>query len=106
MLRQDIKVTRSREKKKSGGRNRLKGVQGAPKKEKPPIFGMIQRGEGGDRDAIQCPADNHCTVNQATIVQSVYTDEYAIYTPLSKWGYEHKTVCHGRGSMRDERWIL
>jgi len=27
----------------------------------------------------------------------IYTDEYAIYTPVTKWGYEHKTVCHGRG---------
>ena len=33
----------------------------------------------------------------------IYTDEYAIYTPLTKWGYEHKTVCHGRGEYaRDE----
>lgn len=42
---------------------------------------------------------------KATIVPGslVYTDEYAIYTPLSKWGYEHKTVCHGRGEYaRDE----
>ena len=42
---------------------------------------------------------------KATIVPGslIYTDEYAIYTPLSKWGYEHKTVCHGRGEYaRDE----
>ena len=33
----------------------------------------------------------------------IYTDEYAIHTPLTKWGYEHKTVCHGRGEYaRDE----
>lgn len=33
----------------------------------------------------------------------LYTDEYAIYTPVTKWGYEHKTVCHGRGEYaRDE----
>lgn len=33
----------------------------------------------------------------------IYTDEYAIYTPVVKWGYEHKTVCHGRGEYaRDE----
>ncbi len=33
----------------------------------------------------------------------IYTDEYAIYTPITKWGYEHKTVCHGRGEYaRDE----
>ncbi len=42
---------------------------------------------------------------KATIVPGslIYTSEYAIYTPLSKWGYEHKTVCHGRGEYaRDE----
>jgi len=33
----------------------------------------------------------------------IYTDEYAIYTPVTKWGYKHKTVCHGRGEYaRDE----
>ena len=33
----------------------------------------------------------------------IYTSEYAIYTPVVKWGYEHKTVCHGRGEYaRDE----
>ena len=31
------------------------------------------------------------------------TDEYAIYARLPAWGYEHKTVCHGRGEYaRDE----
>jgi len=23
--------------------------------------------------------------------------EYAIYTSITAWGYEHKTVCHGQG---------
>ena len=33
----------------------------------------------------------------------VYTDEYAIYNPLSEWGYKHKTVCHGAGEYaRDD----
>lgn len=33
----------------------------------------------------------------------VYTDEYAIYTPLADWGYAHKTVCHGAGEYaRDD----
>jgi len=42
---------------------------------------------------------------KATIAPAslIYTDEYAIYTPVTKWGYEHKTVCHGRGEYaRDE----
>jgi len=33
----------------------------------------------------------------------VYTDEYSIYNSLTKWGYEHKTVCHSAGEYaRDE----
>jgi transposase-like protein len=33
----------------------------------------------------------------------VHTDEYDIYARLDAWGYQHKTVCHGRGEYaRDE----
>jgi transposase len=33
----------------------------------------------------------------------IYTDEYSIYNGLSRWGYGHKTVCHGDGEYaRDE----
>lgn len=33
----------------------------------------------------------------------VYTDDYAIYARLPEWGYQHKTVCHGKGEYaRDE----
>ncbi len=42
---------------------------------------------------------------KATIIPGslLYTDEYTIYNAVSKWGYEHKTVCHGRGEYaRDE----
>jgi len=27
----------------------------------------------------------------------IHTDEYSIYARLTAWGYEHRTVCHGRG---------
>ena len=27
----------------------------------------------------------------------IHTDEYSIYARLRAWGYEHRTVCHGRG---------
>ena len=34
---------------------------------------------------------------------TVYTDEYDIYCRLPAWGYEHRTVCHGKGEYaRDE----
>jgi transposase len=33
----------------------------------------------------------------------VHTDEYDVYARLEEWGYEHKTVCHGRGEYaRDD----
>ncbi len=33
----------------------------------------------------------------------VHTDEYNVYTRLTTWGYQHKTVCHARGEhARDE----
>ena len=33
----------------------------------------------------------------------VHTDDYDIYARLEAWGYQHTTVCHGRGEYaRDE----
>lgn len=33
----------------------------------------------------------------------ICTDEYDIYARLEAWGYEHRTVCHGRGEYaRDD----
>jgi len=69
-------------------------------KEKPPIFGMVERG-----GAL------HLLVRQVTIKPLILasvargslinTDEYAIYGRLPEFG--HKTVHHGRGEYaRDE----
>lgn len=68
-------------------------------KEKPPIFGMIQR---DGEVVIRMLANVQPTIApliKATIAPGtqVYTDEYAIYNPLLDWGYAHKTVCHGAG---------
>jgi transposase-like protein len=97
-----------RAKGREGRRNRLKGGRrrGTLEKEKPPIFGMIER---GGQVVIRMLA----SVQQATIHpliektvakgSSVYTDEYRIYARLPGLGYGHKTVCHGRGEYaRDE----
>jgi transposase-like protein len=91
-----------------GRRNRLKGVRGRGTldKDKPPVFGMIER---DGQVVIQMLAH----VQQATIHpiiektvakgSTVYTDEYAIYARLPSLGYEHKTICHGHGEYaRDE----
>lgn len=91
-----------------GRRRRLKGApgRGTLDKEKPPIFGMIQR---GGEVVIQMLAN----VQQQTIqpvmchtIQSgtlIFTDEYAIYSQLEAWGYAHKTVNHAQAEYaRDE----
>jgi transposase-like protein len=91
-----------------GRRRRLKGARGRGTlaKEKPPIFGMIQR---TGKVVLRMLAD----VKQATIAPLirgriakgtvVYTDEYDIYGRLTEWGYTHRTVCHAAGEFaRDE----
>lgn len=89
--------------------------RGTLEKEKPPIFGMVERGGAVVLHML-------ANVRQATIQPLILstiapgslinTDEYgpfgqrrrrSIYARLPAWGYEHKTVCHGRGEYaRDE----
>lgn len=89
-------------------RRRLKGARGRGTKatEKPPVFGMIQR----SGEAVIRLLDN---VQQVTIkpliLQSIApgtlinTDEYSIYSRLTAWGFNHKTVNHSAGEYaRDE----
>ncbi len=86
----------------------MKGARGRGtlEKEKPPIFGMIERGG-------QVVMRMLANVQQKTIrpiIDSViapgtmvYTDEYDIYSRLVQWGYGHQTVCHSKGEYaRDE----
>ena len=83
-------------------RNRLKGARGRGTlaKEKPPIFGMIQR-NGEVR--IEMLANVQPLTIRPLIEQTigvgtrVYTDEYVIYASLPKWGYQHQTVGHSAG---------
>ena len=91
-----------------GRRRRLKGQRGrgTAAKEKPPIFGMIQRGG----QVVLHMLDNVQQVTirpliQATIASGsrVYTDEYQIYGRLEVWGYQHETVNHSAGEYaRDD----
>ena len=75
-------------------------------KEKPPIFGMIQR--GGDVVVQMLPDVKQKTIKPYidSCIQSgstVYTDEYVIYANLTQLGYKHKTVNHGSGEYaRDD----
>jgi len=97
-----------KEKGRVGRRNRLKGARGRGtlEKEKPPVFGMIQR---NGEVSIQMLSDVRIrtiepiikgTIKRGTLI---YTDEYGIYNRLEKWGYDHKAVNHGQGEYaRDE----
>ncbi len=93
---------------RKGRRNRLKGSRGRGtlEKEKPPIFGMIQR--NGDVVINMLENVKQKTIEpfiKSTILPGtlVYTDEYNIYARLETWGYSHKTVNHSIGEYaRDE----
>jgi transposase-like protein len=93
---------------RKGRRTRLKAKcgRGTLHKERPPVFGMLQRGG-------QVVINMLAHVKQKTIESfikdtitpgtRVYTDEYSIYARLCAWGYDHKRVNHGRGEYaRDE----
>jgi transposase-like protein len=99
---------KQKKKGRQGRRNRLKGARGRGtlEKEKPPIFGMIQRdGEVMIRMLPNVKQRTIMPLIQATVAPgtTVFTDEYDIYNRLAAWGYEHKSVCHSRGEYpRDE----
>ena len=80
--------------------------RGTAESEKPPIFGMVQR---GGQVALRMLANVQQKTIQPIIEETVakgtqiYTDEYNIYARLEKWGYAHKTVNHSQGEYaRDE----
>ena len=93
---------------RKGRRRRLQGQggRGTLEKERPPVFGMMQRGG-------QVVINLLANVKQKTIEPlikeaivpgtRVYTDEYSIYARMQTWGYDHKHVNHGRGEFaRDD----
>ena len=102
------KLEKVKNKVRKGRRRRLKtkSGRGTLKKEKPPIFGMIQR----QGEVILKMLPNVKQVTIAPIIKDsiasgtlIYTAEYSIYSRLTKWGYEHQTVCHSAGEYaRDE----
>jgi transposase len=75
-------------------------------KEKPPIFGMLQR--GGEVVIRMLENVKQVTIGpliERTIAKGtlIYTDEYDIYSRLVEWGYGHETVCHASGEYaRDD----
>jgi transposase len=93
---------------RAGRRRRLKGKRGrgTALDEKNPVFGMVAR-EG---QVILRVLENVRQVTIRPIITQhievgtkIYTDEYNIYHRLSKWGYQHQIVEHGKGEYaRDE----
>ena len=80
--------------------------RGTLAKDKPPILGLIQR---GGQVVLHMLANVQQRTIEPVITGAVahgtliHTDEYGIYARLPAWGYQHKTVCHGRGEYaRDE----
>jgi transposase-like protein len=75
-------------------------------KEKPPVFGMLQRsGEVVIRMLENVKQVTIGPLIRGTITAGsvVYTDEYDIYSRLQDWGYDHRTVCHAKGEYaRDD----
>ena len=80
--------------------------RGTLEKEKPPVFGIIQRsGEVFIRMLANVQQKTIKPIIESVITPGVkvYTDEYNIYCRLPKRGYEHKTVNHGASEFaRDE----
>lgn len=93
---------------REGRRNGLKGEpgRGTLEKEKPPVFGMIQRcGEVVIQMLENVKLATIEPLIKTTVLPGtlIYTDEYNIYGRLDKWGYEHKSVNHGAGEYaRDD----
>ena len=99
-------VVKSKGRKGRRRRRKSKSGRGTMEKEKPPVFGMIER---GGQVVIHLLANvKQKTIEpfiKDTIVSGtlIYTDEYGIYARLERWGYGHKSVNHGRGEYaRDE----
>jgi transposase-like protein len=93
---------------RKGRRRRLQGQagRGTLEKERPPVFGMMQR---GGQVVISLLANVKQKTIEPFITETiapgtrVYTDEYSIYARLGAWGYDHKRVNHGRGEFaRDD----
>lgn len=75
-------------------------------KERPPVFGMMERGgQVVSHVLANVQAKTIEPLMKDTIASGtlVYTDAYSMYARLETWGYDHKSVHHGRGECaRDD----
>ena len=93
---------------RTGRRRRRKGQagRGTLEQERPPVFGMLERGGQVVIHVLAHVKQKPIAPLMKDTMASgtlVYTDEYSIYARLETWGYDHKSVNHGRGECaRDE----
>jgi len=93
---------------RKGRRRRLKSARGRGtlEKEKPPVFGIIQRSGEVFIEMLANVQQKTIRPIIQRIVEAgtlIFTDEYDIYSRLTEWGFGHKTVCHAAGEFaRDE----
>lgn len=80
--------------------------RGTLEKDKPPVFGMIER--GGLVSIHMLPnvqAETIKPIIMDTVEEGtlVYTDGYSIYNRLKEWGFEHEVINHSLGEYaRDD----
>lgn len=91
-----------------GGKNKnrhankkTKKSQGRSVKDKVPVFGMLQR---DDKRVIAyvVPTTQEkdllpCILKHIECVATIYSDEWKAYNNLTKYGYKHEVVNHGKG---------
>lgn len=83
---------------------RTKGTQGRSVQTKAPVFGLAER--GGKVRARAVANAKSATVmpiirENVEVGAQLMTDEYKIYRPAAKRGYDHKFVSHGKGQYVD-----
>ena len=93
---------------RKGRCRRLKGQggRGTWAKERPPVFGLSQR---GGQVVLKLRAKGQQKTIEPFLKDTLvpgtlgYTEEYSLYVRLPSWGYGHKQVNQGRGEFaRDE----
>ena len=96
------------EKRATGAGDALRGLredEGRWEKEKPPVFGMIQRAGGGPPDAGGRQADDDRPLTQGTTPPGRWSTWMSMtsLTGCPSGAHTHRTVCHAAGEFaRDD----
>ena len=99
-----------KDKGRQGRRRRLQGTigRGTLEKERPPVFGMMQRGGQVVVTLLANVMQKRSSLLSKILLCQEHVcipmnDEYSIYVRMQTWRYDHKHVIHGRGEFaRDD----